>query len=101
MGSGAGCQQGLGRSPNGVLGESPAGFGAKPQLPAYMIQSSQPVLSVVGSSNLPESSLAGGLASERSEPERSEGEPRTPAHPAKLDIDKFGDEATRPNRWLD
>ncbi len=27
--------------------------------------------------------------------------PRTAAQPAKLDSDKFGDEAARPNRWLD
>ncbi len=31
----------------------------------------------------------------------SAAKPRTAARPAKLDSDKFGDEATRPNRWLD
>ncbi len=27
--------------------------------------------------------------------------PRTATHLAKLDLDKFGDEAATPNRWLD
>ncbi len=46
---------------NGVWGAAPAGFAAEPQLPAYMIQSIQPVWSAVESSNLSEYSLAGGL----------------------------------------
>ncbi len=34
-------------------------------------------------------------------PRVSAAKPRTGAHPVKLDPDKFGDEAARPNRWLD
>ncbi len=46
---------GLGRSPGGGLGalhscgEAAPGFGAEPQLPAYMIQTSQPVWSAARS----------------------------------------------------
>ncbi len=43
-----------------------------------------------------------GSEGSRSEPERPEVERSEAAtHPTKLDSDKFGDEATRPNRWLD
>ncbi len=45
-----------------------------------------------------------GCEGSRSESERSEGEPseaENAAHPTKLESDKFGDEATRPKRWLD
>ncbi len=44
-----------------VQHRAPAGFGAEPQFPAYMIQSSQPVWSGVEYSNFSVSSLAGGL----------------------------------------
>ncbi len=33
-------------------------------------------------------------------PRVSAAKPRTAAHPAKLDLDKFNDEVERPNRWL-
>ncbi len=71
--------------------------------PAYMIQSSQPVWSAVESSNLFESSLAdeGSPIVSPNGPRVSAAKPRTAAHPAKLDSDKFVDEAARPNRWID
>ncbi len=42
--------------------------------------------------------VSGGLGAE---PRVRAAKSRTAAHPAKLDSDKFGDEAARPNRWLD
>ncbi len=46
---------------NGVWGEAQAGFGAEPQLPPYIIQSSQQVLSSAGSQICLWHCLSGGL----------------------------------------
>ncbi len=80
-GGGQGGRGGWGSALNPTRGSRPqtpscTGFGVEPQLPAYMIQSSQPVWSAVESSNLSESSLGGGVGcgDTRSEPDRSDGE---------------------------
>ncbi len=77
---------------------------AEPQHPAYMIQSSQPVWSAARSQICLNPVWRVGCEGSRSEPERSEGERSESADwrpPSQLDSDKFGDEAAKPNRWLD
>ncbi|MCP3662553.1 MAG: hypothetical protein GY696_08680 [Gammaproteobacteria bacterium] len=67
-----------------------------------MIQSSQQVWSAASGPTLIQFggwALRARCEPERSEGERSEAEDRSP--PSQLDSDKFGDEAARPNRWLD
>ncbi len=73
--------------PATFLRRSRPGFGAEPQLPAYVHDSIKPAgLVRVASPNDPRVSAA---------------KPRTAAQRAELDSDKFGDEAARRNRWLD
>ncbi len=77
----------------------------------FMIRSSKQVSSTVELPNLSESGLADWLfdckasraspISRRLSASAHYWSPGTAAHPVKLDSDKFGDEAARPNRWLD
>ncbi len=88
--------------PSGRAGARKGGGG---KFKLVMIQSSHRFGLAASSPNLSESSLAGWALRARvaspNGPRVSAAKPRTAAHRAKLDSDKFGDEAARPNRWLD
>ncbi len=91
LGDGLPFRRGSGKEPLlHTCGEASPGFGAEPQLLAYMIQSSQTVSSRVVKFVCIQ---FGGWAAEPERPEVSPAKPRTAAHRAKLESDKFGDES--------
>ncbi len=89
---------------NGAGGGPKAGFGAEPQLPAYMIQSSLQVWSTatrqICLNPVSRGAVRARVASPNG-PRLSVTEARTAVHRAKLDSDKFGDQGRDQNRWLD